>query len=101
MQNLLTVKQAATQANVSVKTIYYHLHKSNKLAQVYYNKKLYVNAAHLQQLYKAAAAGTKQRLTTTTYNNTAKATVAQKQQAQQLIAQVQQLVAQLQQTVLR
>lgn len=99
MQNLLTVKQAATQANVSVKTIYYHLHKSNKLAQVYYNKKLYVNAAQLQQLYKAAAAGTKQRLTTTTYKNTIAVNANTQQQAQQLIAQAQAIIAQLQTTL--
>lgn len=99
MQNLLTVQQAAQQANVSVKTIYYHINKSNKLQLIYSNKRLYVNATQLQQLYKAAAAGRKQRLTTTTYNNTINVNANTQQQARDLIAQAQAIIAQLQTTL--
>jgi len=99
MSKLLTVQQAAQQAQVSVKAIYYHINVSNKLELIYSNKRLYVSAVQLKQLYKAAPAGVKQRLTTHTYNN--KRTYnKQQQQAQALIAQAQAVIAQLQATVL-
>jgi hypothetical protein len=100
MQNLLTVQQAAQQAQVSVKAIYYHINVSNKLQLIYSNKRLYVSAVQLKQLYKAAPAGVKQRLTTVTYDNKrTTANTQQQQQAQALIAQAQAIIAQLQTVV--
>ena len=92
-QQLISVHEAAALANVSARTIYYHIHTSKKLQYIYGNKQYYVNVAQLKTLYKATSAGTKQHISTTTY------CASTQQQAQQLIAQAQEVIAKLQQIV--
>ena len=95
--NLISVNEAAHAANVSTKTIYYHIHKSKKLQFIYGNKQYYVNPEQLKTLYKAASAGRKQHASTVTYSNAIHVSATTQQQAQQLITQAQQLIAQMQQ----
>ena len=96
MQNFITVPEAAALANVSERTIYYHIHKSHKLQLIWGNKRYYVNPQQLKTLYKASKAGTKQHISTVTYNNTIEVSANTQQQARELIAQAQAVIAQLQ-----
>jgi DNA-binding transcriptional MerR regulator len=96
MQKLITVSEAAALANVSTRTIYYHIHKSKKLQFIYGNNTHYVNVAQLKKLYAATTEGCKQHLSTTTYSSHIQVNAQTQQQARELIAQAQQVIAQLQ-----
>lgn len=91
MRKLISVRQAAELANVSCRTIYYHIHNSNKLQYIWGDKQYYVDPEQLKTLYAATEAGTKQAKSCTTYNP------ASQEQTQKLIAEAQAIIERLQQ----
>lgn len=67
MIKFVSVSEAAEMANVTVKTIYYHLNKSYKLPRIYSKGVTYVSVDALKQLYPASKSGSKQHISNVRY----------------------------------
>lgn len=61
--DIMTVREAASFANVGIKAIYYHINVSKKLPLTIKDKQYYVNRKYLERLYYKVPAGTKQHVT--------------------------------------
>ena len=71
MKTLITVAQAARMANVTPKTIYYHLNKSFKLPRHYRDGQVFLTEEALKTLYPKSRAGVKQHISDQRYNSVA------------------------------